>query len=164
VNKKETLILCSSTHHGNTQQVAERIAGVLDAVIADPVQAMAPTIGDYQLIGIGSGVYYGRFHKSIRRWLRSLPLGIGGGRQAFVFSTSGLPFLSYWYHRSAVNALRNKGFDVIGEFSCRGHDSFGPLCLIGGINRVHPNERDLQRAEQFAKELKATTESRKQAA
>jgi flavodoxin len=164
MNTKDTLILCSSRHHGNTQTVAERISGVLDAVIADPVEAMAPTIGDYQLIGVGSGVYYGRFHKSMRRWLHSLPKDIGVGREAFVFSTSGLPFLSHWYHRSAVSVLRRKGFDVIGEFSCSGHDSFGPLWLFGGINRRHPNERDLERAEGFTRELHTTTASREQVA
>ena len=102
------------------------------------------------MIGIGSGIYWGRFHSVIRRWVRNLPRDAGLGHQAFVFSTSGLPFLTLFYHLPMKRALRKKGFAVVGEFSCRGHDTFGPLWFIGGLNRKRPNERDLQRAEEFA--------------
>jgi flavodoxin len=150
-----SLVLCKSVHHGSTQLVADRIAETLDAPVVDPDEAMLPTAGDLSLIGIGSGIYYGRFHKSIRDWLRRLPPDAGRGHRAFVFSTSGLPFLSTWYHRSLRRALERKGFQVVGEFSCRGHDTFGPLVLFGGLNRKHPDEDDLRGAERFADQLKS---------
>ena len=160
MNEARALILCKSTHHGNTRLVADRIASVLDAAVIDPTDAMTNTLGDYHLIGIGSGIYYGRFHRSIRNWLNALPMGIGQGHHAFVFSTSGLPFLSRVYHRPVVNLLRRKGFEVIGEFACRGHDTFGPLRLFGGLNRKHPNEQDLAGAERFASEITSIHSSR----
>lgn len=163
MSTQDTLIVCSSTHHGNTRKVAGRIAGVLDAMVVDPVEAMAPGIRSYQLIGVCSGVYFGRFHKSIWKWLSMLPEGIGNGRQAFVFSTSGLPFLSRLYHRPAIKLLRRKGFDVVGDFACRGHDTFGPLWLFGGLNRKHPNEQDLVRAERFANQLMLRQDSKRAA-
>lgn len=105
------------------------------------------------MIGIGSGIYWGRFHSVVRRWVRNLPRDAGRGHQVFVFSTSGLPFLKVFYHFPLKRALRKKGFAVVGEFSCRGHDTFGPLWVIGGLNRKHPNERDLRRAQEFAFQL-----------
>ncbi len=117
---------------------------------------MLPSAGGLRLIGIGSGIYFGRFHKSIRVWLKSLPANAGEGHRAFVFSTSGLPFLSRMYHRPLRRGLEKKGFEVVGEFSCRGFDTFGALWLIGGLNRKHPDEHDLLRAERFAEQLSRT--------
>ena len=67
-----------------------------------------------------------------------------------MFSTSGLPFLFKLWHAPLIRALSRKGFDVLGDFHCRGHDSWGPLWLAGGINKHHPDGRDLERASQFA--------------
>ncbi len=149
------LVLCKSVHHENTRRVADRIAAVLQATVVDPDDALLPTAGELSLIGFGSGIYYGRFHKSIRDWLKHIPPNAGIGHRAFVFSTSGLPFLSWLYHRPLRHALQSKGFEVVGEFSCRGYDTFGPLWLIGGLNRKHPNEQDLLHADRFAVQLKS---------
>ena len=147
------LIVCKSISHGNTRLVADRIAEALGAEVIDPDENACQLDAAVSLIGIGSGIYYARFHRSIRRWLKSLPKEAGRGRLAFVFSTSGLPFLSKLYHLPLVWKLKAKGFHVIAQFSCRGHDTFGPLCLIGGLNRKHPNDRDLGRAEVFGERL-----------
>lgn len=52
--------------------------------------------------------------------------------------------------------LSKKGFRVVGEFHCRGFDTFGPLLLMGGIHRQHPNQRDRNHAEEFARQLGAS--------
>ena len=49
--------------------------------------------------------------------------------------------------------MAKKGFRIIGEFSCKGYDTFGPLKFIGGINKGKPDEKDLKRAREFAKTL-----------
>ena len=46
-----------------------------------------------------------------------------------------------------------KGYDVMAEFSCRGFDTWGPLWLTGGLNKKHPDERDIQRARDFAQRI-----------
>ena len=143
-------LILKSVHHGNTRAVAERIAKILGAPITDPDESLPSCLSDARLVGFGSGIYYGRFHRSLRRWIANLPNDYGVGRLAFVYSTSGLPFLSAIYHRPLVRALERRGFEVVGEFACRGHDSFGPLWLVGGINRKHPDADDLSRAESFA--------------
>ena len=140
-------------------QVAQRIANVLDTTVADPQDAVISPDEGSMMIGIGSGIYWGRFHSVVRHWVRNLPKDAGSGHQAFIFSTSGLPFLAAFYHLPLKRALRKKGFSVIGEFCCRGHDTFGPLWLFGGLNRKHPNDSDLQRAEEFARQLSGRSHS-----
>jgi len=147
------MIVCKSVHHGNTRAVAERLAAILETSVSDPDDTDLPNMDDTWMIGIGSGIYYARFHKSIRDWVKRLPADTGLGRQVFLFSTSGLPFLSALYHYPLRRSLRRKGIEVVAEFSCRGHDTFDPLWLFGGLNRQHPNLRDLERAEVFTKEL-----------
>lgn len=152
---QDLIVICKSVHHGNTRAVAERMARPLGAVVADPDELTGPWAERSQVLGIGSGIYYGRFHRSVRDWIAKLPPNHGAGRKIFVYSTSGLPFLSPLYHWPIKRALRKSGFEVVGEFTCRGHDTFGPLRLFGGLHRRHPNSADLQRAETFATNVAA---------
>ena len=39
--------------------------------------------------------------------------------------------------------LEEKHADLIGTFSCKGYDTFGPFKLVGGIGKGRPNEKDL---------------------
>ena len=50
--------------------------------------------------------------------------------------------------------LLEKGFDIIGIFSCRGFDTYGPFKLICGISKGRPNEGDFGKARDFAQSLK----------
>lgn len=38
---------------------------------------------------------------------------------------------------------------MLGEFGCKGYDTFGPFKLVGGIAKGRPNERDLEKAQAF---------------
>ena len=79
-----------------------------------------------------------------------LPAHALSAKPAFLFTTSGLSCLWKLWHAPFKKELAKKGFDVVGEFHCRGFDSWGPLWLTGGINRRHPDEQDLRRAAEFA--------------
>jgi len=152
-----TVIICKSVHHGNTLRVARAIGDVLHAKIVVPEEFPSTELGPDDLVGFGSGVYYGVLHVALRDWVRGLPDAALNGRRAFLFSTSGLPLLWRLWHAPLRTDLERKGFDVVGEFHCRGFDSWGPLWLAGGINRRHPDARDLDRAAEFARRLPATT-------
>jgi flavodoxin len=147
------LIVCQSVHHGNTARVAEAMASVLGAEVAAPAEVSPASVGERELVGFGSGVYYGRMHEAIFEWVGCLPDGAGQGRRAFVFSTSGLPFLARVWHQPLKKLLRRKGFEVVGGFSCGGYDTWGPLWFLGGLNRRHPDDRDMERARAFAERL-----------
>lgn len=144
------VILCKSVHHGSTAKVANVMAAALQADLVEPEAFPYTSLERVDLVGFGSGVYFGRMHEALFDWLRGLTDAPADQRAAFVFSTSGLPFLSRVWHGPLVREVSRKGFAVLGEFHCRGHDSWGPLGLIGGIHKRHPDGRDLDRASQFA--------------
>lgn len=149
-----TLMLCKSVHHQNTAKVARAIAEPLTARMLEPEQASQTLLDEHDLVGFGSGVYFGRLHPALFEWLDRLPTPtVPRGKPAFVFSTAGLSLLTPAWHAAFNAALARKGFDVVGEFHCRGFDTWGPLWLIGGINRTHPDQRDLERAGTFAHRL-----------
>ena len=155
----KALLIYVSVHHGNTEKVARNMANILDADLVQVKQADAAKLEKYDLIGFGSGVYFGKHHASLLDFVDGLPMA--RDKKAFIFSTSGLrkiPFV-HDFDKSLKAKLRRKGFDVIGEFSCRGYDTSRAAMIIGGINRGRPNARDLQQAADFAGRLKDTPSS-----
>ncbi len=148
---KRVAIVCASIHHGNTNKLASVFAEELDAELLTVEEARGRSLSDYDLVGLGSGIYFGRHHQSLRLLVNSWDTP---PRTVFLFSTAGLPFLRLAQHASLRRKLRKRGCRVISEFCCRGWDTVGPLWLFGGINRRHPDTRDLERARQFAQRLK----------
>ena len=39
--------------------------------------------------------------------------------------------------------------NIVGRFSCKGFDTFGPFKLIGGVSKGHPDEKDIAAAIEF---------------
>ena len=149
----ETLIIYVSTHHGNTKKVVERMAPILEAKLVGPEEIGSNELNSYDLIGFGSGIYIGKHHKDLISFVEKFPDFVG--KKAFIFSTCGGDEKNIeGNHKKLREKLKEKKFDIIGEFSCKGWDSVGPLRLVGGIHKDRPNEEDLKNAENFANELK----------
>lgn len=147
------VIICASEHHGNTRKVAEAMAEAVGGTVLQPAEAGPKPFQDGALLGFGSGIYFGRPHKSILELAAELPEA--NGRRAFIFSTSGTgyrPALIFgWdYHRALRHILARKGYLIAGEYSCKGYDTYGISGKLGGIARGRPSERDLINAGQFA--------------
>ena len=154
----KSLIVCVSVSNGNTRKVAQALADVLDATVVDPEEVEVATIGGYDVVGFGSGIYGMSFHRRLRELVRRLPST--KGRRAFVFATSGSPEPPVWrYMQGMRRLLESRGYSVAGTFLCRGFDTWLPLRLIGGINKGRPDERDLERARAFARGLLALHEA-----
>ena len=150
----KTLIIYISVHHGNTEKVAKVMANMLDADLLQVEQADASMLEQYDLIGFGSGIYFGKHHMNLLDFVETLP--ILRNKKAFIFSTSGLrkiPFI-HDFDKPLKQRLQRKGFDIIGEFSCWGYDTSQAAMVIGGVNKGSPNAKDLKQAEDFAKSLK----------
>lgn len=139
-------LVCASKHHGNTQRVAAAMAVAVGAVLLTPEQAEADGLGEYDLVGFGSGVYFGRPDRRLRRLIAALPRL---PPSAFVFTTSGLPCLWRLYHFGLRRRLRSRGCRVTGDFACAGWDTVGPLAWIGGLHRRRPDADDCLRAKRF---------------
>lgn len=147
------IIVCASRSHGNTRKIADAMAEVLGARVVSPGEVEASELASYDLVGFGSGVYAMRLDGELRELIGSLPPG--EGRRVFVFATSGAPELPWLgFTREVRDALKSRGYRLDGTFTCRGWDTWGPLGLVGGVNRGRPNADDLSRAERFAADLR----------
>ncbi|MBN2323789.1 MAG: flavodoxin family protein [Spirochaetes bacterium] len=173
-----TAILYHSIHHGNTKKAAGAMKEPLKADLFDIAKR---PVGDldrydldrYDLVGFGSGIYFMRHSSRLLRLAKGLkptagsPAGSPAGptagptalKKAFIFSTRGLgpPFL---YHIPLRRILKARGFVIIGEYSCKGIDTYGLLTVVGGINRYRPNQKDLEKAARFARQLGEQTDQR----
>jgi len=150
----KALIIYISVHHGNTERVAKVMANILDADLLRVKQANVSMLVQYDLIGFGSGIYVGKHHNSLLDFVDKLP--VIRNKKAFIFSTSGLRKMRFIhkFDKPLKEKLQRKGFDIIGEFSCRGFDTSWAAMIVGGINKGRPNAKDLKRAEDFARGLK----------
>lgn len=144
------LIIYKSIHHQNTKKIAEVLAKELKADLKEAGELKDYNLGNYDLVGFGSGIYFWQHHHQLLDLVEKLKFL--KNQKVFIFSTSGAPFGGS-FHQKLRQKLVKKGCKVIGEFNCLGWDSFGILKFIGGINKKHPNQKDFQKARQFAKNL-----------
>ena len=144
-----TLVVYSSCHHQNTQKVASVISQTLSSDLIRPQEAKDVSLDCYDLIGFGSGIFFGKHHKKLIEFINTAQLN---GKDVFVFSTSGTGKPKN--NDPLIELLTQKGAKVINSFACKGFDTYGPFKLIGGISKGHPNQKDLEQAKIFATSLK----------
>lgn len=144
------LIVYESFHHGNTERIARAMAEAAGARLAHVKEVSKDDVAAADIVGFGSGIYFWQHHHRLLKLADELSLQ--KGKNAFLFSTAGLR-LPLLMHHVMRKKLRKKGFRIVGEFACRGLDTFGPLSLIGGIARKKPDEHDLRKAQQFIMQL-----------
>ena len=152
------LLVLFSYHHKNTEKIAGVISGVLDAQIKTPQQVDPEQLQGYDLIGFGSGIYDSKHHQSLFDLVGRLPQVTN--KKAFIFSTCGVPGIGMNEEYVANNhsplreKLQDKGYVIVDEFGCMGHNTNSFLKAFGGINKGRPNAEDLTHAEEFAQNLK----------
>jgi flavodoxin len=154
------LIICVSVSNRNTAAIARAMAAPLGAEVRTPEAVDPSTLGEYDVVGFGSGIFAMSHHPRLRRYVESLPEG--HGTMAFVFTTAGTG-QAQWrpWERPLEAVLTEKGYVVVGSFACKGYDTWLPLRLVGGINKGHPDVRDLTHAHQFATGVTAEVGARR---
>ena len=158
----KSLIVVHSYHHNNTLKVAQAMAKVLDADVKSPLETVPDELGQYDLVGFGSGIDSDKHYKEILDFADKLPRVIN--KKAFVFSTSGMPIgisgqqrleeYTSKCHATLKDILRSKGYTIVDEFGCAGFNTNKFLWRFGGLNKGRPNAEDLKHAEEFALKLK----------
>jgi flavodoxin/Pyruvate/2-oxoacid:ferredoxin oxidoreductase delta subunit len=139
---------------GSTARVAEAIASGLEEAgygvdRCNIKDTPVPGISGYDLLGMGSPVYYFRLPFNVTGCLKSLP-GLHG--------LAAFSFLVYGTHLfDAGNALRraltDKGAREVGHFHCHGAGYYlGNLAEGFLFSPDHPTQSDLARAKGFGRE------------
>ncbi|MCL2067681.1 MAG: flavodoxin [Treponema sp.] len=141
--------------NGSTKKIAEAISNNINASIfnLDGSKSMPDGINDYHLIGFGSGIFHDKHHSLLLEFAENLPEV--RQKNAFIFSTCGVFTEEYMNnnHKTLRDILVNKGFLILGEYSCPGFNKNSFLKLFGGINKNRPNADDIIKAISFSEEL-----------
>ena len=140
----KTAICYYSRHHGNTLAVLEAMTEGCDVDLIDVTARMAVRLDQYDRIGFASGIYFSKFSPVVVNFARQY---LPEGREVFFVYTYGAPKVSLPGNITA--AVKEKGCRILGQFGCRGYDTFGPFKLIGGLAKGHPDAQDLKKAKQF---------------
>jgi flavodoxin len=138
------LIIYHSEHHGNTKKIAKAMAEKINVDILKAADVNLNKFEEYDIVGFGSGVYNGKLHKELSEILSKLSQQ--DDKKAFIFSTTGSKTYSSMAHERFRPMLEEKGFEIIGEFSCLGFDT---ALTKEGINKGRPNKQDIKDAEDF---------------
>ena len=123
---------------------------LIDVTARQTVQLM-----EYDCIGFASGIYGFEFQKAVVEFARQyLP---AGKPVFFIYTYGGVKGTG----SKAVAEIANaKGCSILGEFSCKGYDTFGPFKMVGGIAKGHPDTQDLDNARRFFRQIQEGLEEK----
>lgn len=144
----KTAICYYSRHHGNTLKVLEAMAQEGEVDLIDVTTRQAVRLDGYDCIGLASGIYGFDFQKSVVEFARQY---LPQGKPVFFVYTYGEAKGNG--AKAAAEVAKEKNCPVLGEFSCKGYDTFGPFKLVGGIAKGHPNARELEHARCFFRQI-----------
>ncbi len=149
----KTLIIYNSIHKNNTEKIAKALREELDADIVKSFELKDYDMSKYDLIGLGSGIYFGKHHASILNLVDKLENV--KNKRFFIFSTSGTKENIFNnFNKPLKEKINSKQGKVVSIFNCAGHDAWGPFKYVGGLNKNRPNEKDIEKAREFASHLK----------
>ena len=150
---EKAVIIYASTHHGSTRKLAEAIAARYDTHLIDAAKQQTADLSAYDLIGFASGIDFGQFYNCVEQFLeQNLP---ENKRVFFLYTCARV---SGRFTETVRTAARKKGAIILGEYGCRGFNTYGPGKLIGGMNKGHPSAEEMQGAVQFFESLLNTPE------
>ena len=145
----KTAIAYYSQHHGNTKKLLDAIKAADENVtLIDVTEKPEVDLNGYDRIGFASGIYYSSFAKQVLNFARvNLPVQ----RDVFLIATCGAPRKNYF--NAIRQVIKDKDCKEIGSHLCLGFDTFGPFKLVGGIQKGHPTEEEVQAAVEFYRGL-----------
>ena len=137
-----------SRHHGNTKKLLDAIKEMGNVKLIDVVECNKEDLSEYEIVGFASGIYFGKFSEKVMEFARN---NLPEKKKVFLINTYGIKVSNYTKDMEKV--IEKKGCKLLGTYGCRGFDTFGPLKLIGGITKGHPNENDIKGVIEFFRRI-----------
>ena len=144
-----TAIIYYSKHHGNTRKLLDAIAASDSGVeLADTTEKHELDLSKYDRIGFASGIYYGKFAEQVLNFVK---VNLPTGKNVFFIATAGNPTKNCF--NSIAEVTEEKHCKELGRYISKGYDTVGPFKLVGGLQKGHPTEEEIQKAVDFYKSL-----------
>lgn len=144
----KTVIIYASTHHENTKKLVEAIADGYDIAQIDAEKQQQADLSKYDLIGFASGIDFGRFYDSVEQFLENC---LPEGKQVFFLYTCAK--VNDRFTKTIKEKAQKKNAVIVGEYGCKGFNTYGPWRLVGGMNKKHPSVNELNEAVRFYESL-----------
>lgn len=144
----KTVIVFASKHHGNTCKLVNAIAERCNVALINAEAQEEGDLSEYDLIGFASGIEFGRFYDSVELFLKK---NLPAGKKVFFLYTCARR--SNRFTRIMEAEALKKNAVCMGEYGCNGYNTFGPWKLIGGMNKNHPDAKELNDAVHFCRTL-----------
>ncbi len=149
----KTAIIYESKHHGNTKKVCDAIAKSQGVKLfdAEAIKGDFPW-DEYDMIGFASGISFSKFYNHVTKIASKVP----AGKKTFYIYTCAKNDKDFAADIKAI--AEANGAIILGTYGCRGFNTFGPLKLIGGMNKSNPDKDELQAAVEFYKDMETKYE------
>ena len=141
---KKTVIIYASTHHGNTRKLIEAISEKYQIDIIDAIEQKFANLSEYDLIGFASGIDFGKFYDAVEQFLKD---NLPENKAVFFMYTCARDDKAFTY-TMRTEAMKRHAL-LMGEYGCRGYNTYGAWKVIGGMNKHHPTKKELDGAVQF---------------
>ena len=141
---KKIAIIYASTHHGNTYKLVEAIVEKYPVTCIDATKTHQADLSSYDVIGFASGIDFGKFYEPVEQFLiENLP----ENKKIFFLYTCAKT--SERFTKSMQMEASKKNAVILGEYGCRGYNTYGPWKIIGGMNKNHPTNEEIAEAIKF---------------
>lgn len=145
---KKTVIIYASTHHGNTYKLVKAISDKHNIDLIDATKQSTADLQTYDVIGFASGIDFGKFYEAVENFAKDhLPFQ----KQVFFLYTCAMDRKGFTDSIREIAA--QKEAVVLGEYGCRGYNTYGPWKVIGGMNKKHPTKEEISSAVSFFENL-----------
>ena len=141
---KKTVIIYASTHHGNTFKLVKAISEKHGTKLIDATTIKNTDLSGYDFIGFASGIDFGKFYICVEEFLEN---NLPENKKIFFIFTCAKD--SPKFTHTIKEKAEKKNAQIIGEYGCKGFNTYGPLKLIGGMNKKHPTENEIAGAIKF---------------
>ena len=140
----KTAIIYCSLHHKNTEKLVKAIKSKYNITLIDASVHNSADLSVYELIGFASGIAFGKFYSPVEKFLaENLP----ENKKIFFMYTCANN--NSKFTDSIRKLATDKNAVVVGQYSCKGFNTYGPLKFIGGMNKNYPDNTDIESAVEF---------------
>ena len=119
-------VVYASVHHKNTEKLIKTITEKHPEIdLIDATKTVLKDLASYDLIGFASGIFYGKFHKALLRFIND---NLPAYKKTFVIYTCGADRTSYI--KDIEGLIKSKDSVLSAHYSCLAYDTLDHLNLL----------------------------------
>jgi len=146
---KKTAIVYASYHHNNTEKLVQAVAEKFPEItLINCLKTDSADLSEFEEIGFASGIYFYNFHKKLLRFAEA---NLPQDKKTFLMCTCGSKNKKYFNSISKI--IEDKNGTVEDKYIAYGWDTYGPLRMIIGLKKGHPDQSEIAEAITFVEKL-----------